>query len=627
MSARHIARPSGAHTGHPGSARPYRARHALHSQGSAGRIVAAGLVTTMAATVLVTPSAAAWLAQEFDYASVGVIDCATTTAYESTASGRFLSANLVGVPLPTIAAIDDVQVTVVDGQPDQVSPAGATPLGNHAYSNPLSVSVLNDALTADLSGLLLLPLDTSTGVLNQYAQALTSGDSTGAAGAILDSGAVNLEPTLTGPQAPSIATLSLENVITSVLGTGGAGFVGEVTALDLQLGAVAGIATLDACVADYADTLVGSLVRDYLIASLALQLDSPLVGDLTTAVSIAVTGLETQLNSLTDEQSPGLVTGITSGLTTLLGSLLTDLQIGAIDVALTANWDFSAVTALLDDTISDAGGLVEIDLATGLVSVNLAALVDPVNGLNGAAPNTEVLINATMITQLENAISSALGAWAADVGTALDAALDAITLSGSVTIMLQTLGLDVAQVGLTLTGASLASLITNSETPPAAVITVDALGLIECPPNIITNPVGYAVSVIVCPLLDTLTTTLTGGLQGVVGTAVMDLLTAITTDLGANLDTLTDVTTSPLVELLSLLTSGLLGVDGVASLLINVQNDPLTGNPEPGDWAAIPNGQYDVAALRLGVLGLLGTGQDVDVVLATGSVGPNTRTP
>lgn len=626
MSARHTARPSGAHSDHPGGARPYRARHALHTRGSTGRVLAAGLVTTMVATVLITPSAAAWLAQEFDYAAVGVVDCATTTDYQSTASGRFLSADLLGNPLATIAAVDGVQVTAVDGRADQVTPSGAIPLGNHAYANPLTVEVLNGALTADLSGLLLLPLDTSTGVLNQYAQALTSGDATGASGAILDSGAVNLEPTLTGPQAPSIATLSLERVIASVLGTGGADLVGEVTALDLQLGAVAGIVSYDACIADYTGSLVGSLVRDYLIASLALQVDSPLVGDLTTTVGTAVTGLETQLNSLTSA-NPGLLAGVTSGLTTLLGGLLTDLQLGDISIALTADGNFAAVTDLLDDTISDAGGLVTIDLATGLVSVDLATLVDPVNGLNVADPNTEVLINAAMITQLENAISDALGAWAAQVGAALDTALDAITLSGSVTIMLQALGLDVVEVGLALDGASLASLLTNSETPPEAVITVDALGLVECPPNIITNPVGYAVSVIVCRLLATLTTTLTGGLQGVVGTAVSDLLTAITTDLGTNLDTLTDATTSPLVELLSRLTSGLLGVDGVASLLINVQNDPLSGGPEPGDWAGIPDGRYDVAALRLGVLGLLGAGQDVDIVLATGSVGPNAVTP
>lgn len=632
MTARHAARPSGAHSDSPGGVRPYRARHALHNRSVGGRVLAAGLVSTMAATVLITPSAAAWLTQEWDVAALGVINCETIDLYTSTASGRFLSANLLGLPLENIAEIDDVQVTGSPselGQTDVVSPAGATPLGDHAYSNPLSVALLNQALTLDLSGLLQLPLDTSTGVLNQYAQALVTGDATGASGAVLDSGAVNLEPSLTGPQAPSIATLSLDDVVTSILGEGGAALVGEVTALDLQLGAVAGLASLDACVADYTGTLTGSLVRDYLIASLGLQVDSPLVSDLTGVVTTAVTDLETQLNNLTSSNT-GLVAGLTSGLTTLLGGLLTGLQLGNIVIDLQATWDFTAVTDLLDNTISDAGGVVEIDLATGVVSVDLAALVDPVNGLNGADPNTEVLINAAMITQLENAISSALGDWADQVGVALDEAINAITLTGTVSIMLQALGLDVVEVGLTLTDASLASLLTNSAPPAQAAITVDALGLVECPPDIITNPVGYAVSVIVCPVVGLLTTTLSGGLQGVVGAAVSNLLTAITTDLGTNLDILTDATTSPLVELLSYLTYGLLGEENalrVASLLINVQNDPLTGNPEPSDWSGVPDGRYDVAALRLGVLGLLGTGNDVDIVLAKGSVGPNTIAP
>ena len=83
----------------------------------------------------------------------------------------------------------------------------------------------------------------------------------------------------------------------------------------------------------------------------------------------------------------------------------------------------------------------------------------------------------------------------------------------------------------------------------------------------------------------------------------------------------------PIVQFLDFLLSGLLGVNGLASVLINVQNDPLTGNPEPPDWAGIDPGQYDVAAIRLGVLGLLGGGNDLDVVLAKGSVGPNVFQP
>jgi len=626
MTPRHAHRPEGAHTDHPHGLRPDRARDAKRVRGSTERVVAAGIVTALAATMLTTTTAAAWLTHEFDHATVGVIDCATTTDYASTASGRFFSAHLASAPLEPLAEVDGVQVTVIDGHTDQVSPAGAISLGDHAYSNPLSASMLNGQLDIDLSSLLFLPLDTSVGVLNQYAQALTTGDATGASGAILDSGAVNLASDVTGPQAPSIATLSLTNVIGPILGAEGAGLIDGVTALDVRLGAVAGIATLDACVADYMDSLIGSLARDYLIGSLALRLDSALVADLVGTVDLAATAIESDLNGLTAD-TPGLVEAMSSELSGLLTGDLAALQVGSVDVSLVGEWDVSAVADVLNDTISDDSGLVEIDLASGLVTVDLAALVDPVNGLNGADPNTQVVINSAMISQLENAVSSALSSWAAQVRGAVDEALDTVTLTGSVAVTLQALGLDVVDVRLDLTGASLSSLLTNSAATPEAVITVDALSIVRCPPHALTNPLGYAVLVIVCPVLPALTTVMTDELQGVIASAVTTLVTAIATDLSSNLAGLTGVTTSPLVELLSRLTSGLLGDGGVASLLVNVQNDPLTGGPEPSDWVDIPTGQYDVAALRLGVLGLLGAGQDVDIVLATGSVGSNSISP
>lgn len=579
-----------------------------------GSLLAAGLV--------VAPSSAAWQEQEYVTASsLGVIDCATTDSYSSTASGDFLEANLLGASGRSLVAIDGVTASVAAGGTPTVDPPTATDLGGGAYANPLSVSVLNNALAIDLAGVLSVPLGTDAGLLNQYARVATTGTSAGASGAVGNSGAIDVARANPGPAAPTVASLSLDTVIAAALGTEGAALVGEIASLDLRLGAVAALAVLDMCQADYTDSLVDTLRRDYLVAGLDLDIVSPLVTDLSSTVAAAVAELETTLNSL-GTSNTALVGSIAAGVGGLLTAAgILDLTVSGVGVNLVATSDFSAVRALLDDTISDSAGLVRIDLATGTVRVDTAALFDGANGLNGLPPNSEVLINAAMVTALESAVAAALGQWAADVSSALDAALAAITLSGTVTVDLAALGVTVIRGTLTLSEASLSQLVTNSTTAPAAVVSVETL-VIVCPAGALDT-----LSLLVCPLVGPTTAVLTDGLQGVVGSSVQTLLDATRSTLSTTLSQLTGAGTSPLVDAVSRLTAGLFGAGGVASLLVNVQNDPLTGWPEPASWAGIPNGRFDVAALRLEVLGLLGVGSDVELVLARGSVGPNVHVP
>jgi hypothetical protein len=58
----------------------------------------------------------------------------------------------------------------------------------------------------------------------------------------------------------------------------------------------------------------------------------------------------------------------------------------------------------------------------------------------------------------------------------------------------------------------------------------------------------------------------------------------------------------------------------VVTLDVNAQNDPITGNAQPSDWAEIPAGQYDVAALRMGILDAAGA-SNVNLYLGRASVG------
>lgn len=83
---------------------------------------------------------------------------------------------------------------------------------------------------------------------------------------------------------------------------------------------------------------------------------------------------------------------------------------------------------------------------------------------------------------------------------------------------------------------------------------------------------------------------------------------------------------SPLVELLEVLCLDLF-LSGLVSLVVNAQNFPAANNPRtlhnvqaPGELATVPAGQYDVAALRIGIRDAL---YQVTLYLARASVGPN----
>lgn len=63
--------------------------------------------------------------------------------------------------------------------------------------------------------------------------------------------------------------------------------------------------------------------------------------------------------------------------------------------------------------------------------------------------------------------------------------------------------------------------------------------------------------------------------------------------------------------------------NGVVSLTVNAQNDPVSGSTEPVNWATLAAGRYDVTALRIGILDVVGA-NNVHVYLGRGSVGANT---
>ncbi|MDJ1370968.1 choice-of-anchor G family protein [Gulosibacter molinativorax] len=517
-----------------------------------------------------------------------------TGQFTSRGEGQLLSGSLLGADLDAIAEVKGVEV-LNDGSGSLADPTSAVPLGNDAYSDPLNVEALS-ALNVDLTRFLALPLDTSTGVVGQYGQATSSGLSAGASGLITESGGIALEPE---GGYPNLATLQLSQLLGSV-NPGVASALSGVADVSLEVGAVTGRAELDACNLAWSGQVADALTREYLATSLTTVIDSPTVGTLVSTVDGVVGDLETAVNALAGDT--GLTTAIADGLSGLLGGLLGTLRLGDVSVELSATIDLDPVRALLTEQLTDSGGILTVDLAGGTIRVDTAALLaasypdEYSAGLNGLSPNTNILSDPVVVNTLTSTLASVLDEWLERVTGALTAAVDAITVNVAATIELRLLLIPVAEISVSVSG-SLAQLLSGE--PGFVTVNTKLLGAIEL------------------GLLNGLVSALTQGAGLAVGTAV-DAVLGLTVD--ELIGDLVDVTT-PVVEAVSLVYSSLF-LDGVVVVTVNAQNDPLAGSAEPPDLAALPDGQFDVAALRVGVLDALGQ-SGVALYLGRGSVGPS----
>lgn len=606
-----------------------RMRHTQTGRGPGARTRTAagvsGLLTTaiLAATLPgLTLSNASWLDSEWAAGAVvsgpgvGTLDCSLDGTFTTDARGRFLHGSLLGLDLDTIAAIDGVRATN-DGATSTATPNTATPLGSDAWANPLDATALS-AINLALTGLLQLPLATDTGVYNQYAQAHSNGDSTGASGLVNDSGGIALTAEPPGPHVPKSATLHLGTILETALGSDLSDIVTSLSDLHLGVGAVAAAATLDACDASWSNNLYDHLNRDYRIAGLDLDIESPLVAELVTTVQDAATALQAALNALSSDGD--LLDDLGGALVGVAGPLLGAIGLGGTTTTLGLTLDFTAVNDLLDDTISDTNGIVEIDLNGGTINVDIAHLVDSVNGLNNLDPNTQLLLNDTVINTLTAAVTTALADWVTDVIDAVTAALGTVTVDLDIVLTLPTLG--TVTVGV---DASLASML-GGTAEVAASFAPDGIVCTITP--VLCTTVEAAVDALMTTSEDALTLALGNVIQPAISLATSTIIGALQTDL--------QNVTAPLVTVLANTLDALFGEDRVLSILINAQNAPAppNTNPEPG-WAssmATPSaspyqsGAYGVSALRLDVLGALG-GLDVEIDLAHASVGSNNRAP
>jgi hypothetical protein len=442
--------------------------------------------------------------------------------------------------------------------------------------------------------------------VNQYAQVSGYGSGAGASGLVTDSGGVGITPTTPDSDLPEPATIALSTFIPAVAG---------VTDAQLEVGAVAASSQLDWC-AVLANEIWGvgpatGSVRDYGLAGLGLELDSPLVGGLTGAVTAGLPDIQAAIDSLLG--TDGLISDtIGAELEVLLDPLVAagvtgDVSLSGLDLA-------SSVSTLLSTPLTD--GVVTIDLTSpdGTVSVDLDELLGyDANSLNNLAPNTELLLNDDVVNALVTRIGALLDDWVQDVVAALTAEIREATLTIDLGVTVSILNsLDVVEVTLDAV-VPLGEVIDGT-----AEITVDAdaLGL-----GFILNPLLAGLGLpTVTDLVDLVIADLALALVDPLMDLVTDVAIGAVTSLGT---TLTGLVT-PIVTALS----GFLDfLPAVVSLQANVQPDQPGGDGvfDPADPATQSSAQYLVTALELELLAATGLPGGLSTLsFGTASVGPIT---
>lgn len=570
--------------------------------------IAVAAITAVVVPLTVTATTASWTDAEWVHGEVGTgaMDCGTTTGFSTQSQGRFLGGSLLGTNLDAIAALSPQSLGLAANGTLAVSPAGSLNQGStpptYTYTNPLNISALGGIAGLNLTGLQVgLPVG-SAGAVNQYAQVSGYGTAAGASGLVSNTGGVLVSQYATNDTLPQPATISLSSLLPVVTGV--------VANPQVRVGAVGSSSVLDGCAALYAsmwqgdDTVTGS-TRDYGIASFDLALQSAVLGAIITDTNTAVTNINTALNGLLGPTG-GIATAIGGQLNVGLGSIA-GVTLGATTgtVSLTGLNITGAVTPLLTAPLND--GYVSINLSAGTVDVDLASLLGGPNGLNNLGPNTQIVLNATVVNNIVTRVGTLLDTRVQQITTAITTAIRAATLNVnlSTALNLEVLGnpVHVANVGVTLS-ASVASVLDGTATFGVTLTLLSGLG-----------PVVNAAVAVVIGLLNTAVAGLTTSLVSPVATAIVNAVLPLITGLGTTLSGIVTQVVSALSVVLAPLPS-------VLSIMVNVQPDQ--GGAPPGSsfiaGTATSTPQYIVSALRLGVGD--GLGGLAYARLGTSSAGP-----
>jgi len=363
----------------------------------------------------------------------------------SQSAAQYLSGSLLGTSLGDIANVDGVQAQVPANETDP-----------EVEANNLDLSVLGDTVVIQAPNGVQIPINiANAGVLGQYAQAAPDGSSTAATGAVGGDGTVGVAPDATNPPGP----LTLD--LTDVLGA-------DVTDNIANLRVTAGASTASATQAP-----TGTPTSDYQIAGANIAFTSPVLANLTGDITDATVPLQNTINGVT-----GADGSLLTNLTGLVGAtgLVTESNASLdVDLAGTVN------TVLAQNQILGADGPVTVNLETGAVTVDVAALL-AANGqdLNDLPANTE-LLSADVLNLVTDEIDGLVNGLLDDVNVAVDAALNAATLDVDLVVANPLIpGTNLLNVTLTGTLAEIANGTTTAtvNAGPAALVNTTIQGLV-----------------------------------------------------------------------------------------------------------------------------------------------------
>ncbi|UKA50487.1 choice-of-anchor G family protein [Arthrobacter sp. FW305-123] len=554
-------------------------------------LVAAAAAITLAATTSITT--AAWTDNEWVRSAVGVSspgDCSTNTIFTNQSWARQLEGTVLNTSLDTVAGVQGLTV-LNNGTTATSTPLSATlvPGTTDAYVTKIPVSVLGSSPISVGLGL-GLPVG-GVGTYTQWARSDNSGQAHGASGLVSDqTGAVDVAGTAQGAAtAPKSASISLGNILPASL-----------AGVTLDVGAVASSSQLDGC-----DMVNGwptldptpESQRQYGIAGLDLNAAVPAVGTLSTQGASLVGAVPTQLDALLG--TGGLTTGISNGIKAIVDPLLGTLALGTYSTTATLTApNLTGVQSLMTESMTD--GIVTVDLGTGTVKVNIAALAGSSTlGLNGMEPNHAVVLDAAMTAAVTSRVTSLLDSWKNRVLAAVTVALSDITLQATTTIDLKAplLGTSLAKVTVAIGPASLGSFLAGTATAPQ--VTTQVLG-------------GDALGVVTA-LLNTLLGPLTTGTNTVVKNVLN--ATIFNTGLIANLGSSLQLLITPVINAVGPI---LTAVRTLVAINVNVQPDQAWPGTKPADVTAAA-GEYKVSALRVGLVDSAGL---LSLQLGSSSAGP-----
>jgi hypothetical protein len=315
----------------------------------------------------------------------------------SQASAQYLSGSLLTIPLEDLAELEGVQARTAFGE--------TVPQTNR---NNLNLNVLGDTVTLQAPNGVQIPVNIAdAGVLGQYAQANPDGSSRSASGLVGSDGTVGVPADDTNP--PGNLTLDL----TDALGTE---FTDEVTNVTLSTGVNSASASQGAPEA---------AVGDYNITGLTASADTEALEDVSSILRASVDPVQAVVDGAVgpDGSIVDAVTGLVPGDNVVTSDVSLDLDLDAV-----------VDGVLAENEVLGAEGPVTVNLTTGVITVDIAALLAASGqDINNLPANTEVL-TPEILDFVSAEVNELLDGLVVEVDDAVQTALQNAVLNVNVTV-------------------------------------------------------------------------------------------------------------------------------------------------------------------------------------------------